>query len=149
VWASLNTYYAVLIEEKFTPEMVLIVSEDHNEDNLIQLDKGIRIISKGFELNPQIRSITVKEGSIIDPGIEVSGIIDSMGPEVNVAIDITSGRKAVVAGSLLATADRPQDHVYYLMIDTLEDAAKPYPMIPYQHQHLIDLKEQTRRIKLG
>lgn len=149
VWASLNTFYSVLVEGQFTPDVVMIVCEDSFEENLIQLDEGFRVISKGFGLDPEIRSISVEEGNIVSAGLEIRGIIDSFSHEATVALDITSGRKALVAGALLSTSDRQPGHVFYLIIDTLEDVAKPFPMIPYQVQHLVDLREQIRRYQVG
>jgi len=148
IWASLNTYYAVVTEEGYIPDVVWLVTEKRYEDYLIKLDEGIRIIGYGFDHEPTVRSTLIEEGDIIDAGVEVRGIIDSLRPEYEVALDITSARKALVAGALLATADSKPDHVYYLMIDTMEDVSKPYPMIPLIYQHLLDLREQTRRPNL-
>lgn len=145
IWASLNTFYAVLSETNYTPDLVWLVTEERYEDDLAKLDEGIQIIGQGFDYKPKTRSTVIEEGNIIDAGVEVRGIIESLRPEFEVALDITSARKALVAGALLATTDCKLDHIYYLMIDTLDDISKPYPMIPRVYQHLMDLREQSRR----
>ena len=143
-WATLNTYYAVLLETGYRPNVVWLVTESRYEDQLDILDEGFDIISIGFDLRPRIKSLTLPTGQIAESGIQVRRLIDSLeGTET--ALDITSARKAVVSGALLATADNKPDHIYYLEIDDLEDKGKPYVMIPLQQQSLHDLREETRR----
>ena len=144
IWATLNAYYSTAYQGYY-PESVWLVTESRYEEDLTKLDKGIHIISTGFDFDPTINSIVLEEGDIVEAGVEVRGLIESLKPDYEVALDITSARKALVAGTLLATTDCKPDHIYYLMLDTLEDVAKPYPMIPFIHQHLIDLREQMRR----
>jgi hypothetical protein len=143
-WASLNTYYAVLLESEVRPDLVWLVTESTYEELLPVLDEGVRVISMGFDFQPKIRSTVLPTGDISEAGVEVRGIIDSLKGNT-VCMDITSARKAVVAGALLASADCKPDHIYYLEIDDLQDKAKPYVMIPRQQQLLHDLREETRR----
>jgi len=145
VWATLNTYYAVLKETGFRPKSIWICTEEIFEDRLPVLDEGFRIISIGYDLKPKISSMTVPEGDIVEAGLEISGLVESLKKDYEVALDVTSARKALVVGSMLATTENRPDHVYYLMIDTLEDISKPYPMIPMQHQRLVDFRRQSRR----
>ncbi len=148
VWASLNTFYSVVSERDHKPDVVWLVTEERYEDDLVKLDEGIQIIGQGFDFKPKTRSTIIEEGNIIDAGVEVRGIIESLRPEHLIALDITSARKALVAGALLATTDCKPDHIFYLMIDTLEDISKPYPMIPFVYQHLMDLREQSTRSRV-
>ncbi|MBD3171754.1 hypothetical protein GF326_04725 [Candidatus Bathyarchaeota archaeon] len=143
-WASLNTYYAALLETDIRPDLVWLVTESTYEDRLPVLDEGFRVISLGFDFQPEIRSMVLPTGDISMAGVEVRGIVDRLEPYEK-CMDITSARKAVVAGALLATADCKPDHIYYLEIDDLMDKDKPYVMIPRQQQLLHDLREETRR----
>jgi len=61
-----------------------------------------------------------------------------------VAIDITPGRKALVAGALIPISKIGVDHVFYLAIKTLDNVSKPYKMIPLQIQELRDFVEDAR-----
>ncbi|MHA1972661.1 MAG: hypothetical protein ACTSW1_06705 [Candidatus Hodarchaeales archaeon] len=92
-----------------------------------------------------IRSIVLEHGGIVDSGLEIGGLVQSLKQEHEVALDITSGRKAVVAGALLSTTDCKPDHIYYLEIDTLDDVAKPYSLISRHHHRLHDFRAETRR----
>ena len=145
VWASLNTYYAVLDETDFQPAIIWIVTESSYEEQLPVLIEGYEIISTSFNLKPNIKTVVLQEGNIREAGIEVGGLVDSYKTEDTVAMDITSARKALVAGALLATADNKPAHIFYLKIDSLDDSAKPYLMIPHQIQTLHDFRAETRR----
>ena len=145
VWATLNTYYAVLDETDFQPDIIWIVTESSFEEQLPVLVEGYEIISTGFNIKPSIKTVVLPEGNISEAGIEVRGLVDSYTKEDVVALDITSARKALVAGALLATADNKPAHIFYLKIDSLDDSAKPYLMIPRQIQTLHDFRAETRR----
>lgn len=147
IWASLNTYYAVLLKEKKNPDLIWIVTESPYEDMLPQLEEGIEIISQGFDLKPEIKSIVLPDGDIVQAGTEIGGLVNKLKQEYEVSLDITSARKALVAGALLSTTDNRSDHTYYLKIDTLNNISKPYPMIPEQHHELVDFRAETRKSK--
>ena len=144
VWASLNTYYAVLDETDHRPEIIWVVTESSFEDQLPALIEGYDVISTSFNIKPNIKTVILPEGNISEAGIEVRGLVDSYTKEDVVALDITSARKALVAGALLATADNKPAHIFYLKIDSLDDSAKPYLMIPRQIQTLHDFRAETR-----
>ena len=141
----MNTYYAVLDETDFQPAIIWIVTESSYEEQLPVLIEGYEIISTSFNIKPNIKTIVLPEGNISEAGIEVRGLVDSYTKEDVVALDITSARKALVAGALLATADNKPSHIFYLKIDSLDDSAKPYLMIPHQIQQLHDFRAETRR----
>ena len=145
VWATLNTYYSVLKETDFRPDQIWICTESTYEEQLPMLDEGYKIISIGYDFEPKISSMILPEGDIISAGMKIGGLIVSLKKENEVALDVTSARKALVVGAILATTENKPDRIYYLMIDTLQDISKPYTMIPRQHQSLIDFRKQARR----
>lgn len=145
IWATLNTYYAVLMETLNRPNQIWIIIESDYEEKLKILAEGFEIISIGFDFQPEIHSKTIPTGSIAETGPIIRELHDELHETFETAMDITSARKAVVAGALLATSDAKPDHIYYLEIDNLIDTAKPYAMIPSQRQLLHDLRYETRR----
>lgn len=139
VWALLNTYYAVVRSKEYYPDSIHVFAEEPFEDDLSKVEEGLRIISVGFGLNPLIQQEIIGEADFFEAGRKVSSLVKSLkdsGSEV--AIDVTSGRKAVVAGALISLARVRVNHVYYLAINSLKDASKPYMMIPLQIQMLKD-----------
>ncbi|MFW6194768.1 MAG: hypothetical protein ACOC5L_04540, partial [Halobacteriota archaeon] len=60
-----------------------------------------------------------------------------------VAVDITPGRKALVAGALLPAEKLRVDHVFYLAVKDL--GSKPYKMKPLKDQVLRDFIAEVRK----
>lgn len=140
IWALLNTYYAVQFHERYLPDVVWIVTEEIYREKLGKVEAGLASISRAYGFTPGINSLVVTQGDWLRAGEEIQELVETLKSDgYGVALDITPGRKALVAGALLSTAETVLDHVYYLMIDRLDDAAKPYTMIPFQVQHLTDL----------
>ncbi|MFW5638241.1 MAG: hypothetical protein ACOCG4_03145, partial [Methanoculleus sp.] len=93
-----------------------------------------------IEIEALPRAEFVRAGTMIRSFAE-----DLIAQGYGVAIDITSGRKVTVAGALIAIslAGIHIQHIYYLAMQSLDDVAKPYMMIPHQIQKIRDLMEDT------
>ena len=135
----------MLKKTKSRPDLVWVCTESIYEKDLDSLIEGINIISTGFDFNPKTWITILPDGDIVQAGMEIGGLVNSLKQDYTVSLDITSARKALVAGALLSTTENKPDHIYYLKIDTLNDISKPYPMIPAQHHDLIDFRAETRR----
>ncbi len=145
-WALINTYYAVLREKGLRPDRIFIVVETPYADASDLAVEGIRIVSKAFGCTPDIHTETVREADFVGAGRTVRSLAgDLIGLGYRVALDITSGRKAMVAGALIATSLAHLDirHIYYLAMKSLDDVAKPYMMIPLQIQQIRDFIEDA------
>jgi hypothetical protein len=60
-------------------------------------------------------------------------------------LDITPGRKAVVLGSLFAGwTNHLFDHIFYLYIESLRNANRPYMLIPMSIQVSHDIMKEGR-----
>ena len=89
----------------------------------------------------------IPTGDFVDEGRKISARIKAGRKQGSkVAIDITPGRKALVAGALIPLASISVDHVFYLQITSTDDAAKPYMMIPLASQQLRDFRSTTPRV---
>ena len=143
-WGLLNTYYAVLNEKEYHPDIIHIFTEERYKGDLKKARASMEILSSEHGFTPDIHEIIVPSSAFIETGKRISTIVkDLKSSDYEIAIDITSGRKALVAGTLLSIANKEIDHVYYLSIDSLEDASKPYMMIPLAIQHLRDFIEEA------
>jgi hypothetical protein len=143
-WALLNCYYAVMRETPFRPTEILIVTEKLFASNVGPVRDGLALLSAGFGISPRMEEMILGEASFQDACTRIPDAIQKrkkMG--MAVAVDITSGRKALIAGALMAVPRESLDHVFYLAITRVEDAAKPYLMIPLQMQSLKDFKAAT------
>ena len=144
VWALLNAYYAVLRETAFRPTQIIIVSEAEHAGQIPLVKSGLNILSDAYGIAPHVDVEQIQTGDFIDAGRKISARIKA-GKEQGskVAIDITPGRKALVAGALIPIASLSVDHVFYLQITSTNDAAKPYMMIPLASQQLKDFRATT------
>jgi hypothetical protein len=143
-WALINSYYATLEEKSYFPDKVTIYSEANSKPQ--EIPNAITNISKEYGFNPTITVKTLPEGDFIAAGNTVSLELKQLKQEgYETALDITPGRKALVAGAILSATKQNIDHIYYLMIDSTEDADKPYPLIPRKRQTLTDFVEESRR----
>lgn len=148
VWGLLNAYNAVLRENQYLPDMIWIFTEEAFRKNVEIIKEGMLILSKEYGCEPIITTETVPDGDFMGAGKKITAHVRDLKARAHeVALDITSGRKALVSGALLSTAGIDLDHVYYLLIDTLRDAAMPYPMIPFHRQRLMDFAEAGREGK--
>jgi hypothetical protein len=142
-WALLNTYYAVLMEKNYHPDSVYIYAEDVYAEELEKGEEGIKILSEEFGFMPEIHTKTISEADFINAGREISQLVKKLKEEgCSIAIDITPGRKALVAAALIPAIKHRMDHVFYLAVKRLE--AKPYMMIPLSIQQLKDFMEAER-----
>ncbi len=143
-WAMINAYYAVVMEKKYKPDEIYIFLEDIYQDKLPKAVRALEMISAAFGFSPKIDVIIIKEANFKEAR-KKAGILlrklKSIGAEI--AIDITSGRRALVAGALVQGVPLKVNHVFYLALadKDIQFANRPYMMIPLHAQKLEDFME--------
>jgi hypothetical protein len=143
-WSLINSYYAVVEEQSYFPDSVKIYSESKNKTE--HITEALKVISKEYSFNPSIEVTLVSEGTFINAGNIIGTDLKTFKEKgYETALDITPGRKPLVAGAILSASKQNADHIYYLMIDSTEDADKPYTLIPRKRQILIDFVEEAKR----
>lgn len=145
-WALVNAYHAVLREKGLRPERVIIVTEEPYAREASIATDAIGIISGEYGFTPVIKMKILPEADFMQAGKAIKSLVgDLIGQGLNVAIDITSGRKVTVAGALIAVSVAGLDirHIYYLAMKNTDDVAKPYMMIPHQIQQIRDIMENA------
>ena len=147
-WALINTYYSFLIETGFYPDLIHIFTEETYKEHLEKARIALEILSNEHDSMPDIQQTVLPSSDFIEAGKHISKLVTELKADgYKVAIDITDGRKALVAGTLLSVANLNVDHVLYLSMDSLDDVSKPYMMIPLQIQHLRDFIEDAKRMQ--
>lgn len=145
-WALVNAYHAVLREKGLRPERVAIVTEEPYAEGAPTAVEAIQRVSEGYGFTPTIEVEILPEADFVRAGVAIRALAEDLIDQgFGVAIDITSGRKVTVAGALIAIslAGIQIQHIYYLAMQSLDDVAKPYMMIPHQIQKIRDLMEDT------
>jgi len=134
-WKTLNSIWAVVKEDRFLPDELFLISEKENLRRAKILKKDIDSVLSNYGLDTDIDISLIDDGDEIDVGTEIQNLIKD-GDEV--ALDITGGRKYLVAGSLVNPYVDRFDHVFYLYVNGLEDHSRPYPTIP---AHEVKIKD--------
>ena len=145
IWAVLNSYQAVLKEKGYYPELIHLIVEDIFLEKIGKTKEGLIIISEGFSITPKIEIMEVQDAHFFESGSRIHNLIVKLKKDGHeIAIDLTPGRKAMIAATLIPLSKIDVDHVFYLALSELKDASKPYEMIPKQIQSLKDFIEETR-----
>lgn len=150
VWALLNSYYAVLRETPVRPTSVVVFGEETYASRIGPVREGLNILSEAYGIAPDIQVEMLPPAGYRDACRKVSRAVRSgkqRGAEV--ALDITPGRKGVIAGALVSLEKEDLDHVFYLSITSTEGAALPYTMIPFSIQELKDFREAMESCAAG
>lgn len=140
VWALLNTYYAVLREVGLRPRTVCVFGEELFVHQTDKVKEGLLILSGRYGFTPEIHFEILGTAMYSEACHRISEMVTGCRESgMGIAIDITPGRKVLVTGAIVSSLQE-FDQIFYLSIDSLEDAARPYMMIPLQRQELKDLK---------
>jgi hypothetical protein len=136
-WSLLNTYYAVLNQEKFSPDIIHIFVENLYKDKLEKVLTGLQILNESFDIHLTIEKTVVSNDEIIPvKSTLIKCLKDLKNKGYTIALDITPGRKALVAAALMSTRKLGINHVFYLAVDSIEDI--PLLMKPGAIIHLHD-----------
>ncbi|MHA1798891.1 MAG: hypothetical protein ACTSVY_10645 [Candidatus Helarchaeota archaeon] len=148
IWAVLNSYHAVLKEKGYQPDLIYLIIEDLFNKNSQKTHRGLEIISEEFNFSPEIKEIIVEEARFVEAGKQIKTLIKELkNKDYKIAVDLTPGRKALVAATLLTISNIDVDHVFYLALKILKGASLPYEMIPRQIQNLKDFIEEAKEMK--
>ncbi len=106
----------------------------------------IKVLLEGCDKEPTIIMIEIPENDFIVTGKKISEIIKKEKKDKNmVALDITSARKAISSPALIAADRHRADHIFYLYIEDITNANRPYLMIPLNIQHSNDFLQGGRK----
>ena len=142
--AMINAYYAVVMEKKYKPDEIYIFLEDIYQDKLPKAVRALEIISAAFGFSPKIDVIIIKEANFKEARKKAGILLRKLKDKgAEIAIDITSGRRALVAGALVQGVPLKVNHVFYLALadKDIQFANRPYMMIPLHAQKLEDFME--------
>lgn len=143
-WPVLNSLWAAVCCKEYLPDKIYLFVTRGREGDARTLADWIATLtdSYGKRVEPILKEID--EGDFASSGRKITAVMDEERNAGNeVAIDITPGRKAIISSALLSAWQKQVDHVFYLYLEDMRNAANPYPMIPFHLQHFVDLKEEV------
>lgn len=146
-WALVNTYYAVLRERGEKPDVIYVFTEKIYEKDLDKTISALKTINREFGFAPGIERRVIRDIDFATAGKMIYELVSDLKSDgYEVSIDITPGRRALVAAATLTATKVDVKHLFYLGITTTDDAAKPYLMIPLKIQKLRCFMEDARKV---
>jgi hypothetical protein len=143
-WPVINSLWAAVCCKGYVPDRIYLFVTRGREQDAHALAEWINLLLEAHGKKAELIRKEIEEGDFMSSGKRITAIMEeerSAGNEV--AIDITPGRKAIISSALLSAWQKQVDHVFYLYLEDMRNAANPYPMIPFHLQHFVDLKEEV------
>jgi hypothetical protein len=135
----INSLWASVRQQGYIPDKVYICSTKKNMKGANRNSKRITALLEGCDKDPIITVVEIPENDFIVTGKKISEMIKKEKKSNNkVALDITSARKAIASPALIAADRFKADHIFYLYIQDITNANRPYMMIPLNIQHSND-----------
>jgi len=146
-WAEVNSLWAALRHHEYIPDKIYLfktIARGSDADSLIQCFR--LLLDEYGAKNTEIEEVPINEADFAASGKRVFEVLEKEKSQGNeIAIDITPGRRAVISSALMAAWKHEIDHIFYLYLDDFRNPQNPYPMIPFNFQHFVDLKKEVWR----
>jgi CRISPR/Cas system-associated protein Csm6 len=143
-WSLFNSVWAMSRTMDFVPERVHILTagcDKNAADKAALMVRGLLSeLKSGAEVLVQV--ISEEDASeIADKVKKLATMEKEQGNQV--ALDVTPGKKTMIIGAILASSNLV-DHVFYLHIESLKNADRPFLEIPLSVQHSHDFLSEVR-----
>jgi len=133
-WAVINTYYKLLTMGK-RADRIYIFTEKRYQNNLPKVVKALEAISEAYNLNPVIDTEVVPDYGFFVADRKFRELFSKLEREgYRMGLDITSGRKALVAAAIVQIRAFPVAFIVYMGLLDLDFPDRPYMMIPAHMQ---------------
>ena len=107
--------------------------------------RRFNILLKEYDKKANIEIIEVAEADFVGSGKRINEVVKKEKAKGNtIAIEVTPGRKAMVAGALIPSIQGKVDHVFYLYLENFDYADNIFMRIPMKVQHSHDFVEEIR-----
>jgi hypothetical protein len=145
-WAVFNSLWAVIKLRNYIPDKIYIFNIKKRKKQAELAKRRFRILLKEYgKKNPKIEIMEVPEADFVASGKRINEIVNSEVSLGNtVAIEVTPGRKAMVAGALVPGIQGKADHVFYLYLEDFDYSKNLFLRIPMTLQHSHDFMEEIK-----
>jgi hypothetical protein len=147
-WGLFNSIWGAIRFHGFTPDRIHIMGSKRDHAEFKNLKKMLVPLLNEYGSAGDVRFEEVSVGRVDDVYKKVSRTLDEEEQDNEMALDITPGRKAMVLGSLLAGWKDGKmsrfEHVFYLYIESLRNASRPFMLIPMSVQRCHDIPRESR-----
>lgn len=144
-WGLFNSMWATIKIHRYVPSKVYLLTAGCDRNDAEVAGKMLRILLAEHDPRAEIKLEVLDENSIKDIASRVRAILAEEKRAGNeLAIDVTPGKKAMVLGGMIAGWSNPQfDHAFYLNIDSLRNAGRPFMEIPLSVQRSHDIIKES------
>jgi hypothetical protein len=145
VWGLFNSVWASVRQFDYLPDRVYVLTAGCEASRAGMAKEMLFILLREHGAAPKIEIVNVPGDDIKEIGRVAADILlreKGLGNEV--AVDVTPGTKATVLGTVLGAGKIKVDHIFYLYIESLQNASRPYLEIPLELQHSHDLLKEIR-----
>jgi len=143
-WPVLNALWAAICCKGYMPDKIYLFTARGRLEEAKSLAIWIQTLTESYGKRIEPVLVEIDEGEFASSGKKITSVMEQERAAGNeVAIDITPGRKAIISSALISAWQKQVDHVFYLYLEDMRNAANPYPMIPFHLQHFVDLKEEV------
>jgi len=145
LWGMFNSIWAMIRHHDYIPDRIYILGREKDGGDFEKArDMIVPLITeyggKGEVIFERILGDSVSD--VVKKVRTIGQMERELGNELS--LDVTPGRKAVVLGSIFAGWDRRIfEHVFYLYIDSLRNASRPYLLIPLSIQRSHDITKEV------
>ena len=107
-WAVINSYYFLIKEERISPDLIMVFSEELFKEKLDSIVEGLKIVNEGFDVEADITTEVVGNAQYVPAGIEVSQKVKELkeaAKMMNVYFLIShfqSGLKTILVSSMIS-----------------------------------------------
>ena len=144
-WAIVNSLWAATEHYEVRPDQVFIIHESSVRPIALKASSLIESLLVGYDIEPTVKTVELRKEDYVSIGTKVGKIVREGKKDGEVSVDITPGRKRYAFAALIAAVKENADHIFYLYLENLWNANRPYPMIPYILHQIDDLKEVQSR----
>lgn len=138
-WALPNSLWASIKEQGYIPDKVYICSTKKNMKGATKNKDRVSILLQGYGRKATVTMVEIPENDFVVIGEKIADILKKEKKAGNeVALDITSARKAIASPALIVADKFKADHIFYLYLEDVANANRPYMMIPLKIQHSND-----------
>ncbi|AJC72520.1 hypothetical protein X802_10425 [Thermococcus guaymasensis DSM 11113] len=133
-WALVNTYYASVMRGS-RPRAVYVITERRYSHFLPKIIKAIKEISRAYGFEPTIETRVIEDDDFQMADRVFRELFSKINGE-EVVLNMTSGRKALVAAAIVQSRNCNLKEILYMALLDVDFPDRPYMMLPLHMQRL-------------
>lgn len=145
IWGLFNSVWASIRQLDYLPDRVYVLTAGCEAARGDMAKEMLTVLLREHGSRAEVVMMGVPGDDIREIGARAGEVLVKEKEAGNeVAVDVTPGTKATVLGVVIGAGKVKVDHIFYLYIESLQNASRPYMEIPLELQHSHDLLREVR-----